>query len=306
MPNRMLRDWTQSDKIDQISCEGERFFTRLIMKVDDYGSFWADTRLLKANLFPLKLDKVREADMLRWMTECQKAGLIVLYEIDQKKYLQIIDFKQRLDKSKAKFPFPPVSNDSLPVVNDFPAEVEVEVEKETELEKKENSIGASAPAPQKIDLGKKQKEFYDSLVPFVKQYGKKLIRSFYEYWSEPNKSKTRIKWEMEKTWDLGKRLIRWQQNDDRFSKNLKHEEPAPKQNASKSVDDDINFLLEKFIESGEINRHLINPEYYDRLVMRDKIPLGKIKLLPGESIEEKKVNGVVEYFNQFKKLQKVS
>ena len=68
----MLRDWTQSEKIDELTSESERFFTRLIMKVDDYGCFWADTRLLKANLFPLKLDKIREADMLRWMAECQK------------------------------------------------------------------------------------------------------------------------------------------------------------------------------------------------------------------------------------------
>lgn len=130
----MLRDWTQSDKVENISCEAERFFTRLIMKVDDYGCFWADTRLLKANLFPLKLDKVREADMLRWMAECQKAGLIVLYESNNKKYLQIQDFRQRLDKAKAKFPLPTLVNDSGEAVNDFPAELEIEVEKEIEVE----------------------------------------------------------------------------------------------------------------------------------------------------------------------------
>ena len=100
----MLRDWTQSEKIDELTSESERFFTRLIMKVDDYGCFWADTRLLKANLFPLKLDKIREADMLRWMAECQKAGLIVLYEVNQKKYLQIIDFRQRLDRAMSSIP----------------------------------------------------------------------------------------------------------------------------------------------------------------------------------------------------------
>ena len=146
----MLRDWTQSEKIDELTSESERFFTRLIMKVDDYGCFWADTRLLKANLFPLKLDKIREADMLRWMAECQKAGLIVLYEVNQKKYLQIIDFRQRLDRAKAKFPLPtgedPLTtgkNDFPEIVNDFPPETEVEVEK-----KKKGIIGEkSAPPP---------------------------------------------------------------------------------------------------------------------------------------------------------------
>lgn len=138
MPNRMLRDWTQSDKVDQLSCQAERFFTRLIMKVDDYGCFYADTRLLKANLFPLKIDKIREADISRWTAECQKAGLIVLYLAVNKKYLQILDFKQRLDKAKAKFPLP---NDSVEIVNDFPPEVEEEVETEIEGEKK----GAASP-----------------------------------------------------------------------------------------------------------------------------------------------------------------
>src|SRR5688572_4467115 len=107
MPNRMLRDWTNSDRVDSISFQAEVFFTRLIMKADDFGCFYADTRLLKANLFPLKLDKIREADLARWVAECDKAGLIVLYESpDKKRYLQITDFRQRLDKAKAKFPLP--------------------------------------------------------------------------------------------------------------------------------------------------------------------------------------------------------
>ena len=134
----MLRDWTDSDKMSLVSVHAERFFIRLIMKVDDFGCFYADTRLLKANLFPLLLDTIREADLLRWMAECQKAGLIVLYENAGKKYIQILAFKQRLDKAKSKFPLPienqPV-NDSMSVVLEFPSEqnrtrteVEVEVE----------------------------------------------------------------------------------------------------------------------------------------------------------------------------------
>lgn len=301
MPNRMLRDWTQSDKIDQVSCEAERFFVRLIMKVDDYGCFYADTRLLKANLFPLKLDKIREADMLRWMAECQKAGLIVLYEVDQKKYMQIIEFRQRLDKAKAKFPLPLNSNEPLTVVNDFPAELEVE----KELEKKEKDIGASAPDIKKNDLDKKQKDFYQLLVPLVNEYGKKMIREFFDYWSEPNKSKTKLRWEMEKTWDLKKRLDRWRSNDDKFSKKEK-DGPAPVQNHSvvKTDDTDISFLFGRFIE-GSLDKKLIKPEYYDRLVVRDKIQAGRLHTIPGETIEEQKVNGVIGFFEECKNLKNV-
>lgn len=130
----MLRDWTASDKVNEISVHAERFFVRLIMKVDDYGCFYADTRMLKANLFPLLLDKIREADLLRWTAECQKAGLIVLYEAEGKRYLQIVDFKQRLDRAHRKFPNPENHiNQPLTVVNDFPPEVEVEREVERRM-----------------------------------------------------------------------------------------------------------------------------------------------------------------------------
>lgn len=140
MPNRMLRDWTRSDKVNIVTVHAERFFTRLIMKVDDYGCLFSDTRLLKAELFPLLLDGVREADIARWMAECQKAGLIVLYEADSKKYLQIQDFRQRLDKARNKYPLP--KSTDLPVlVNDIPAEVETE----EELRKRKNTGAPLAP-----------------------------------------------------------------------------------------------------------------------------------------------------------------
>lgn len=108
MPNRMLRPWTMSFKIKELTVYAERFFTRLIMVVDDYGRFYAEPSVLKANLFPLLLDSIRDADLLRWMEECRKAGLIVIYEAKGKSYLQIEDFRQRLRQMNEKFP-PPVN-----------------------------------------------------------------------------------------------------------------------------------------------------------------------------------------------------
>ena len=164
MPNRMLRDWTLSDKVDALSVHAERFFTRLIMKVDDYGCFNADTRILKAALFPLKLDSVREADLLRWMAECQKSDLIVIYEVSKKRYLQINDFKQRLDRAKSKYPLPN-DNGSMEVVTDFPPEVEREVELEIHTP---NGVcpPSSIPSIKKNDEKGEWKEFlktFDSL-----------------------------------------------------------------------------------------------------------------------------------------------
>ena len=206
----MLRDWTQSDKVDLLTSEGERFFTRLIMKADDFGCFWGDTRLLKANLFPLKLDKVREADISRWIAECVKAGLILFYEIESKRYIQIQDFRQRLDKAKAKFPLPTKSNDFPEVVNEFPAEVEVEKEIEVERES-----GDKSPTLAK-DFEARKRCFKETLRPHLQDYGAEMLKDFYEYWTEPNKSGTKFRQEMEKAWDLKRRLSTWASKDKNF------------------------------------------------------------------------------------------
>jgi len=64
-----------------------------------------------------------------------------------------------------------------------------------------------------------QQKFYDSLVGFVDEFGRKTIREFYEFWSEPNKSKTKIRWQLEKTWDTKRRIQRWKRNNFSNEKN---------------------------------------------------------------------------------------
>lgn len=105
MPNRILRDWTDSENVDSLSVYAERFFTRLIMKADDHGRYSANIKILKSTLFPLKTD-VRETDITRWLTECKKSGLIVLYKVAFKDYLQIENFKQVLRQKHEKYPPP--------------------------------------------------------------------------------------------------------------------------------------------------------------------------------------------------------
>lgn len=113
MPNRILRDWTDSMRIDGVGFQSEVLFTRLIMKVDDYGRFSAHPKLIKSLCFPLK-DGVRDADITRWLAECEKAGLIVVYTVKGRSYLQIEDFRQRERAEKSKFPDPSEKDDIGP------------------------------------------------------------------------------------------------------------------------------------------------------------------------------------------------
>jgi hypothetical protein len=105
MPNRILRDWTDSEKIDNLDVNAERFFVRLIMKVDDFGRYTANCKLLKSALFPLKTD-IRETDIARWLAACQMSDLIALYSVASKEYVQILNFNQRLRQTIEKYPPP--------------------------------------------------------------------------------------------------------------------------------------------------------------------------------------------------------
>jgi uncharacterized protein YihD (DUF1040 family) len=60
--------------------------------------------------------------------------------------------------------------------------------------------------------------FSDTLKPYLDVYGKDFLNDFYRYWAEPNKSGTKFKQELEKTWDLERRLETWAKNDKSFSK----------------------------------------------------------------------------------------
>lgn len=71
----------------------------------------------------------------------------------------------------------------------------------------------------KAETDRRMKEFYNSLIPYVQTYGKEMVREFYDYWSEVNKSGSKMKWEQEPTWVLDKRLARWSRHDKKYKSN---------------------------------------------------------------------------------------
>lgn len=108
---------------------------------------------------------------------------------------------------------------------------------------KENVIGADAPEQKfLIDLEKRQTAFYETLKIHLPTYGKDLLRKFYDYWREPNKSKTRMRFEQEKTWDLKLRLQRWASND--FSREKSEETvyngPTPNEEKAQKILNEVN------------------------------------------------------------------
>jgi hypothetical protein len=59
-------------------------------------------------------------------------------------------------------------------------------------------------------------KFSSTLEPYLSIYGRDFLNDFYRYWTEPNKSGTKFRQELEKTWDLERRLSTWAKNDKNF------------------------------------------------------------------------------------------
>ena len=62
------------------------------------------------------------------------------------------------------------------------------------------------------NLEKRREKFSKSLDDHVDDYSVEVLEDFMEYWTEPNKSATKMRFELEKTWSLGRRLKTWNRN----------------------------------------------------------------------------------------------
>lgn len=213
MPQRILRDWTDSVPVDKISFQAEVLLTRLIMKADDYGSYHANPKLLNAFCFPLK--NIRETDITRWLQELVAAGLIALYDAENKPYLNILNFNQRLRSMKRCFPQVPenVLNKICQQVAreshaSCPPEVEVEVEEEGEK---------TTPPKEKSFKQKTKEEFHQELKDYVEQFGKGTVSQFFNYWSETD-TRGKMKFQKQDTWETKLRLITWKNKESKWSK----------------------------------------------------------------------------------------
>jgi hypothetical protein len=110
VPARLIREGIlTSERVDLLDAPAEVFYRRLMSKVDDHGLFDARPSILRSSLYPLRVDRVREADISRWIAACEKAGLIALYEHAGKPYMQMLDTRWTA-RSEPKYPLPSTEN----------------------------------------------------------------------------------------------------------------------------------------------------------------------------------------------------
>lgn len=55
-------------------------------------------------------------------------------------------------------------------------------------------------------------KFHEEIMKFTNVYPAQMLEDFFAYWSEPNRSSSKMRVEMQPTWELSRRLGRWAAN----------------------------------------------------------------------------------------------
>lgn len=100
------RGLLDSERFNALGWQAQSVYFRLLLVADDFGLYDARPPFLRAQLFGMCLDRVRETDLKRALLECERAGLVRFYAAGDKPYLMIERYGQR-GKGRPKYPLPP-------------------------------------------------------------------------------------------------------------------------------------------------------------------------------------------------------
>lgn len=106
MPTRYLKaEIRDSEVIDSLSTMAETFFYRLLVTVDDFGRYDARPSMIKAHCYPIK-ESVTAKKCAELLKELSDAGVIDIYTVDGKEYLQVCRWDNIPRAKESKFPQP--------------------------------------------------------------------------------------------------------------------------------------------------------------------------------------------------------
>lgn len=109
MPNRILKESIcTNDQIDELKLFEEVFFYRLIVNADDYGRYDGRVSVLKARLFPLRGEKVKDDDVEKALEALVRTGLLERYKVKGRPYVRLTGWErnQQIRAKKSKHPAP--------------------------------------------------------------------------------------------------------------------------------------------------------------------------------------------------------
>ena len=88
-----------------------------------------------------------------------------------------------------------------------------------------SQVLTKTPSNSKGNSISKRKERFEKEVFAFLDYEKSMLEKFISYWTEPNKSKTKMRFELQPTWELNLRLTTWASKDKSFTSTPKGKHP---------------------------------------------------------------------------------
>jgi len=76
----------------------------------------------------------------------------------------------------------------------------------------------------KRNLESVSERFSAEVMQYATEYSEDVLEAFISYWTEPNRSKTKLRYELQKTFEVKRRLNTWVDNNKKF--NTKTDKPA--------------------------------------------------------------------------------
>lgn len=79
--------------------------------------------------------------------------------------------------------------------------------------KRSTNTPINTPTNTPKTIEERKKEFTEKLKPYLEKYGSDMLNDFYRYWTEMNDGGKKMRFEMEKVFQVSGRLITWHKNN---------------------------------------------------------------------------------------------
>jgi len=98
----------------------------------------------------------------------------------------------------------------------------------------------SSTSKNKKSIEERKQEFKDSIDPYREKYESEMLNEFWRYWTEKNKNGIKMRFEMQKVFDVGRRLATWFKNQNN-NFNGTQKSPSGSQARQQRVDEVAEF-----------------------------------------------------------------
>ncbi len=127
--------------------------------------------------------------------------------------------------------------------------------------------GDAATAAALLELRKRN--FIETLRPYVAKYGREMMNDFYFYWTEVTQDGTKMKFELQNTWNLSYRLTKWK-NNERRPHPQQSARPAAAQSHQKTTAEMYRETDEMLRQQEEDRKNAITYEQYQHILELEK------------------------------------